>query len=70
MQALGPMWYVTLQTLAQGSSLTPHPTLQSDDQANLYGPTDSGTDTDSTISWYTSNGVPASKIAMGASDVH
>ncbi|KAG8686151.1 hypothetical protein FRC08_012728 [Ceratobasidium sp. 394] len=37
----------------------------SDDQANLYGPTDSGTNTDSTIAWYVSNGVPASKIAMG-----
>ncbi|KAB5590955.1 Glycoside hydrolase family 18 protein [Ceratobasidium theobromae] len=37
----------------------------SDDQANLYGPTNSGTNTNSTISWYTSNGVPASKIALG-----
>ncbi|KAG8779938.1 hypothetical protein FRC12_023687, partial [Ceratobasidium sp. 428] len=37
----------------------------SDDQANLYGPTQSGTSTDSTISWYTSNGVPANKITMG-----
>ncbi|KAF8603036.1 hypothetical protein BDV93DRAFT_493979 [Ceratobasidium sp. AG-I] len=37
----------------------------SDDQANLYGPTDTGASTDDAISWYTSNGVPANKIALG-----
>ncbi|CAE7191855.1 unnamed protein product [Rhizoctonia solani] len=37
----------------------------SDDQANLYSGTDSGSSTDTAISWYTSNGVPANKIALG-----
>ncbi|EUC67668.1 glycoside hydrolase family 18 and carbohydrate-binding module family 5 protein [Rhizoctonia solani AG-3 Rhs1AP] len=37
----------------------------SDDQANLYSGTDSGSSTDSAIAWYTSNGVPANKIALG-----
>ncbi|CAE6354217.1 unnamed protein product [Rhizoctonia solani] len=37
----------------------------SDDQANLYGPTNSDTDTDSAIKWYTANGATTSKIVMG-----
>ncbi|CAE6500768.1 unnamed protein product [Rhizoctonia solani] len=37
----------------------------SDDQANLYGGSGSGSSTDTAISWYTSNGVPANKIALG-----
>ncbi|CAE6418529.1 unnamed protein product [Rhizoctonia solani] len=37
----------------------------SDDQANLYSGTNSGSSTDTAISWYTSNGVPANKIALG-----
>ncbi|QRV95540.1 chitinase [Ceratobasidium sp. AG-Ba] len=37
----------------------------SDDQANLYGPTNSKTDTDTAIKWYVANGATTSKIAMG-----
>lgn len=37
----------------------------SDDQANLYGPTNSATDTDTAIKWYVANGATTSKIAMG-----
>ncbi|CAE6438946.1 unnamed protein product [Rhizoctonia solani] len=37
----------------------------SDDQANLYSDSSSGASTDTAISWYTSNGVPANKIALG-----
>ncbi|KAG9082809.1 hypothetical protein FRC07_014087, partial [Ceratobasidium sp. 392] len=37
----------------------------SDDQANLYGPTNSKTDTDTAVKWYIANGATASKIAMG-----
>ncbi|KAG8691813.1 hypothetical protein FRC09_011524 [Ceratobasidium sp. 395] len=68
--------YQNLLTSDQGCGLMAFGRLQaydyagawssvSDDQANLYGPTQSGTSTDSTISWYTSNGVPANKITMG-----
>ncbi|KAG8716418.1 hypothetical protein FRC09_015764 [Ceratobasidium sp. 395] len=37
----------------------------SDDQANLYGPTLSKTDTDTAVKWYIANGATTSKIAMG-----
>ncbi|KAF8598735.1 glycoside hydrolase family 18 and carbohydrate-binding module family 5 protein [Ceratobasidium sp. AG-I] len=37
----------------------------SDDQANLYGPTLSNTDTDTAVKWYAANGATTSKIAMG-----
>ncbi|KAG9077319.1 hypothetical protein FRC06_008983, partial [Ceratobasidium sp. 370] len=37
----------------------------SDDQANLYGPTNSQTDTDTAVKWYIANGAATSKIAMG-----
>ncbi|KAG8759945.1 hypothetical protein FRC12_009648 [Ceratobasidium sp. 428] len=37
----------------------------SDDQANLYGPTNSKTDTDTAVKWYTANGAAANKIALG-----
>ncbi|KAG8736103.1 hypothetical protein FRC10_009701 [Ceratobasidium sp. 414] len=37
----------------------------SDDQANLYGPTNSQTDTDTSVKWYIANGATTSKIAMG-----
>ncbi|KAG8703022.1 hypothetical protein FRC08_003114 [Ceratobasidium sp. 394] len=37
----------------------------SDDQANLYGPTNSQTDTDTSVKWYIANGAAANKIAMG-----
>ncbi|KAB5589554.1 Glycoside hydrolase family 18 protein [Ceratobasidium theobromae] len=36
-----------------------------DDQANLYGPTTTGFDTNTAIQWYTANGATASKIALG-----
>ncbi|KAG8711791.1 hypothetical protein FRC11_001828, partial [Ceratobasidium sp. 423] len=38
----------------------------SDDQANLYGPTNSDTDTDTAIKYYTANGATTSKIVMGS----
>ncbi|KDN36633.1 hypothetical protein RSAG8_10736, partial [Rhizoctonia solani AG-8 WAC10335] len=38
----------------------------SDDQANLYGPTNSDTDTDTAIKWYIANGATTSKLVMGA----
>ncbi|CAE6514559.1 unnamed protein product [Rhizoctonia solani] len=37
----------------------------SDDQANLYGPTNSDTDTDTAVKWYVANGATTSKIVMG-----
>ncbi|CAE6523907.1 unnamed protein product [Rhizoctonia solani] len=37
----------------------------SDDQANLYGPTNSDTDTDTAIKWYIANGATTSKLVMG-----
>ncbi|KAH7333895.1 glycoside hydrolase family 18 and carbohydrate-binding module family 5 protein [Rhizoctonia solani] len=37
----------------------------SDDQANLYRPTNSGTDTDTAIKYYTASGATISKIVMG-----
>ncbi|KAG8736566.1 hypothetical protein FRC11_002573 [Ceratobasidium sp. 423] len=37
----------------------------SDDQANLYGPTNSDTDTDTAIKYYVANGATTSKIVMG-----
>ncbi|CAE7146080.1 unnamed protein product, partial [Rhizoctonia solani] len=37
----------------------------SDDQANLYGPTNSDTDTDTAVKYYVANGATTSKIVMG-----
>ncbi|CAE6496434.1 unnamed protein product, partial [Rhizoctonia solani] len=37
----------------------------SDDQANLYGPTNSDTETDSAIKYYIANGATTSKLVMG-----